>query len=106
LVPAVMVLALRLVDTLLITYNLKPNPYLKDVLPTKSSAQVMDLDGNYPGPGKEKIAILLLGSKCNHPLGIFAPDFSTMGDYLTKMSDELEGAENQDSGCKFPPALF
>ena len=100
LTPAVFLISLRIIDTLLITYNLKPNPYLKDVILKKSSAQVLDRNGNFPGVGKEKIAVLLLCAKSNHPLGVFAPDFSIMGGYLSKMSDELEGSTNQDSGCK------
>lgn len=104
LAPAVILLALRVVDTMLITYGYKPNPYLRDVLPKKSTAQVMGKDGNFSGPGKEKIAILLLGAKSNHPLGIFAPDFNTMGDFNKKMNEHLESADNQDTGCK--PPLF
>jgi hypothetical protein len=90
---------------MLITYGIKPNPYLRDVIPKKSTAQPMDKDGNFPGTGKEKIAILLLGAKSNHPLGIFAPDFRIMGDFNSKMYHELETADNQDSGCK-PPNSF
>jgi heme-degrading monooxygenase HmoA len=83
---------------MLITYNIIPNPYLKGRIPKKSTAQVMDRNGNFAGPGKEKVAILLLGAKSNHPLGIFAPDFSYMGGLLRKMTKELENDPTQDSG--------
>jgi heme-degrading monooxygenase HmoA len=83
---------------MLITYNIIPNPYLKNMIPKKSTAQVMDRNGNYAGPGKEKIAILLLGAKSNHPLGIFAPDFPHVGKLLERMTAELENDPKQDTG--------
>jgi hypothetical protein len=64
--------------------------------------QLTDLNGNFGRPGSEKIAVLLLGAKSNHPLGIFAPDFNTVGSYLQKMTKELENDPAQDSGCKYP----
>ena len=104
LTPAVLLLAARIIDTLLITYGVKENPYLKGVVYKKSTAQVMDKDGNFPGPGAEKIAILLLGAKSNHPLGIFAPDFGTTGGFLEKMTAELESRDQQDTGCEPVPS--
>jgi heme-degrading monooxygenase HmoA len=96
--PAITLLVLRLTHTMLITYNIIPNPYLKNAVPKKSTAQVMDRSGNFAGPGKEKVAVLLLGAKSNHPLGIFAPDFSYVGSLLQKMTAELENDPNQDTG--------
>lgn len=58
------------------------------------------------GAGKQKIAVLILGAKSNHPLGFFAPDFSKVGDYLKKMSDFLEDDKTQESGCEFHSRLF
>jgi hypothetical protein len=98
--PALLLLAVRIIDTFLISTGNKPNPYLTGVNPKKSTAQVMDRDGNFPGAGEEKVAILLLGAKSNHPLGFFAPDFGKVGNYLKEMTEELEGADNQDNGCK------
>ncbi|TAQ85125.1 hypothetical protein B7494_g6542 [Chlorociboria aeruginascens] len=98
LTPAVFLLIARTLDTALITYGFKPNPYLKNMLPKKTTAQVMSKDGTYAGPGKEKIAVLLLGAKSNHPLGVFAPDYNIVGDYLQKMTDELESDPTQDTG--------
>jgi hypothetical protein len=85
---------------MLITYGVIPNPYLAKAIPKKSTAQVMDRNGNFPGPGKEKIAVLLLGAKSNHPLGVFAPDFGTVGNFLQKMTKELENDPTQKTGCK------
>ncbi len=86
---------------MLITYGILPNPYLEGVVPKRFTAQVRDLDGNFTGPGQEKIAVLLLGAKSNHPLGIFAPGFPKLGEYLGMMNKELETDPTQESGCEF-----
>jgi hypothetical protein len=72
---------------------------LQNAPPKKSTAQIPDLNGNYNGPGKEKVALLFLGAKSNHPLGIFAPDFGVVGNYLGGMTRELESDPTQESGC-------
>jgi len=101
LTPAITVLLIRFINTLLITYGIIPNPYLQNAIPKKSTAQIPDLNGNFNGPGKEKIAVLFLGAKSNHPLGIFAPDFGIVGNYLEKMTSELESDPTQETGCMF-----
>jgi len=100
--PAIGLLLFRIVDTTLITYNLIPNPYLKDAIHKKVTAQPHDRDGNFGGPGKEKIAVMLLGAKSNHPLGMFEPRFGEVGKFLRRMTEELNGDSTRDSGCTFP----
>lgn len=99
--PAMAMLLAKIADTALITYNFKANPYLKNMLPKKTTAQPLDSNGKFAGAGKNKIAVLLLGAKSNHPLGFFAPDFDKVGGYLKKMSDLLEDDQTQESGCMF-----
>jgi len=96
--PAIGLLLFRIVDTTLITYNLIPNPYLKDAIHKKVTAQPHDRDGNFGGPGKEKIAVMLLGAKSNHPLGMFEPRFGEVGKFLRRMTEELNGDSTRDSG--------
>ncbi|PVH81212.1 hypothetical protein DL98DRAFT_514847 [Cadophora sp. DSE1049] len=100
--PAIALLLFRITDTTLITYNLIPNPYLKDAIHKKVTAQPHDCEGNFAGPGKEKIAIMLLGAKSNHPLGMFEPQFGKVGKFLRRMTEELNGDPTQDSGCMSP----
>lgn len=69
------------------------------MLPGKTAAQVLDRDGQFPEPGQEKVAILLLGAKCNHPLGIFSPDFAKVDEYMSGMIANLE-ANGEDTGCE------
>ena len=62
-----------------------------------------DGNGNYGAPGSERIAVLLLGAKSNHPLGVFAPGFGDLGKYMGRMNDELEADLEQSFGClSFP----
>ncbi|KAK0118686.1 hypothetical protein ONS95_007569 [Cadophora gregata] len=96
--PAIGLLLFRIIDTTLITYNLIPNPYLKDAIHKKVTAQPHDREGNFSGPGKEKIAVMLLGAKSNHPLGMFEPRFGKVGSFLRRMTEELNGDPTQDSG--------
>jgi hypothetical protein len=77
------------------------------VILKKTTAQVRHKDGNWSaknGASGEKIVVLLLGFKSNHPFGIFAPGFKEIGDYFRRMSVELsEGAA--DNGCTWLPPL-
>jgi hypothetical protein len=105
LTPAAALLTVRIIDTALITAGIKPNPYMEGVLMKKTTAQPLDVNGDFAGPGQEKIAILLLGAKSNHPLGLFAPDFGTVGEHLEAMTHELESETDQDTGCKCLPSI-
>lgn len=96
--PTLTLLAIRLINTMLITYEVIPNPYLQSISAKKTTVQLPDLDGEFGKSGSEKIAVLLLGAKSNHPLGIFAPDFKTVGGLLSSMTKELENDPQQDSG--------
>ncbi|KIN00685.1 hypothetical protein OIDMADRAFT_124659, partial [Oidiodendron maius Zn] len=98
LTPAFLILVVRTIDTLLITNGIKPNPYLHNVFPKRTTAQVLDKNGNFSGAGQEKIAVLLLGAKTNHPMGVFAPDFPKLGEYNQSMVNELQDPNSQDNG--------
>lgn len=91
--PAVALLAFRLLDAYLISLGLKRNPYLQDVSFKRTTAMVRDKDGEFPEAGQEKITILLLGAKSNHPFGVLAPGFRKMN--LSKMTKNMhENAAN------------
>jgi heme-degrading monooxygenase HmoA len=95
LLPSLLVLSLRAIDTALITYGWKPNPYLAGVIPKTTTGQMLSNNGEYTGPGERKIAILLLGVRINHPLGLFAPHFRHLGDLQAKMYDQLTNEVDQ-----------
>jgi Domain of unknown function (DUF4188) len=92
LLPAVALFVIRLIDSYLVAFNLKPNVYMTDVLPRKKiSALSIDADGQFTEkPATGKIAVLLLGAKSNHPFGIFAPGFKELGGHLNKMLKDLD----------------
>ncbi|KIW79173.1 hypothetical protein Z517_05785 [Fonsecaea pedrosoi CBS 271.37] len=96
--PSLIVLGVRLADTMAITLGRKKNHYLDEALPYRVSPQIPDEDGTFhEEAAEEKLAVFMLGAKVNHPLGIFAPNVKTIGDYLSQMIQDLE-AENPDLG--------
>ena len=97
--PAALILTAHLMNTVLITLGYKGNPYLEDVIMKKTSAQVPDQNGNFGEAGGQKIAVLLLGAKSNHPLGAFAPYFGQVNTYVQQMTAQLE-AGAQHNGCR------
>src|SRR5271170_6026080 len=99
--PAILLLSIHVINVILISAGYKPNPYFKDVIFKKSTPQVLDQNGNLSGSEQEKVAILLLGAKSNHPLGIFSPDYNTVNKFLIRMTEQLEDPLSQDSGCNF-----
>lgn len=101
LTPALAVLLFRLVSTLGVTYGYLANPYLKNAIIGKTAVQLPDLDGKFGEPGSQKIAVLLLGAKSNHPLGTFAEGFGTTSKYMSQMIKELDFESRNETGCKF-----
>ncbi|OJJ56089.1 hypothetical protein ASPSYDRAFT_207819 [Aspergillus sydowii CBS 593.65] len=90
-IPAVLVLAYRGLDVLLMTYGLKSNPAMDGIIPQKFSAQIPDQYGDFGDrPSRDGVVVLLLGAKSNHPLGILSPGFQKVGDYFTSMVKDLE----------------
>ena len=87
-------------NVILISKGFKPNPYFKNIIFKKSTAQVLDENATFRGPGQEKVAILLLGAKSNHPMGILSPDYKTVNEFLIRMTEQLEDPISQDTGCQ------
>ena len=91
--PSILILLYRFSDTLLITFDFKPNPYTHDSMTKKFSTVLPDTEGNLPSqidPGEQKLAIVLLGMKFHHPLGLFSPYSQNMNEWGTRMYAELE----------------
>lgn len=91
LTPAVGLLLLRLADTIAITAGVKANPYMKNVVLKKTSAQVPDQYGEFSADAAaEDVVIFLLCAKYNHPLGVLCPGAAEIGGYVQRMSEEIE----------------
>ncbi|KAJ8606810.1 hypothetical protein MRB53_040677 [Persea americana] len=91
LLPTTFVLLARFADSIAITLRFKPNPYLEDSIFEKWSVAIPDNDGTVSSePADEKVAVLLLGLKVNHPLGLFAPNVKRIDEFAREMAKELD----------------
>lgn len=91
LLPSILMLLVRFADTLAVTFHFRPNPYLEDVIYQKWSTVIPDKEGNFgETPAEEKVAVLLLSAKINHPLGLFAPNVKDLADRSQAMNTELD----------------
>ena len=87
------------------TFGLRKNRYMKDVIPGRSTAQVRNEDGDFPeGAAEETVAVLHLGAKSNHAMGLLAPEFVKMAMHLAKIADNLEEGK-REKGCELSPPL-
>ena len=89
--PAIAYILLNIIETTAITLGWKSNPYMKGVLMKKFSAQMPDSNGSYGSKAaRDDVVVFLIGTRCNHPLGAFAPGFKDLGDYFQGMQKSLE----------------
>lgn len=89
--PAILYLLLTALDTALVSTGLKSNPYMKDIIPKKFSAQIPDASGNHGSqPANQDIVVFLIGTRSNHPLGILAPGMLTSTKYFQGLTATLE----------------
>ncbi|KAL3466917.1 hypothetical protein BJX64DRAFT_249255 [Aspergillus heterothallicus] len=97
-VPALLILLYRILDVFLILYGVKPNPYMEGVIQKKFSAQIPFEDGSFGDrPSRDKVTVLMLGSKSNHPLGIFNPPFQKVAQLFNDMVVDLEANRDEYS---------
>lgn len=94
LLPAFIFLLARFINSMLIHYKIKPNPYLKDVIYPRATTVFPNEDGELDVSKKPKVAILLLGAKSNHPFGVFSPRFWEVFKWFQKMDDQFNSAES------------
>ncbi|KAL2784378.1 hypothetical protein BJX66DRAFT_89002 [Aspergillus keveii] len=94
-IPALLILLYRVIDVLLIMSGVKRNPAMGGVIREKFSAQIPFEDGSFgERPSRDKVTVLILGSKSNHPLGIFSPGYMKVAQLFADMVADLE--ENRD----------
>ncbi|KAK4096248.1 hypothetical protein N658DRAFT_501795 [Parathielavia hyrcaniae] len=90
LLPIVFLLLQRLVRTVLMAHGSIPNSELDGVMMGKFTAQMPAKDGFPPTqPAEQGIVVILLATRSNHPLGLFAKGFRDMGDHMKAMLTEL-----------------
>jgi hypothetical protein len=65
-IPALLILLYRAIDVLLIMYGAKRNPAMDGIIREKFSAQIPFEDGSFgERPSRDKVTVLILGSKSN-----------------------------------------
>lgn len=91
LLPTILILLARFSENLAITFKFKSNPYLTDVIQKRFATVIPDADGNISAqPASDKVAILILSLKINHPLGLFAPNVAGINEWQGGMMKELD----------------
>ncbi|GAB7350094.1 hypothetical protein MBLNU459_g0761t1 [Dothideomycetes sp. NU459] len=89
-VPAVAYLLYRAIVTYAMVTGLLPNTQMDGVLKDRITAQFPDSEGHYGSKASNSdVCVFLLGTRCNHPLGLVAPGFREVSDHFAAMSKDL-----------------
>lgn len=94
LTPAVAILLFKTLDAYAQAIGLRSNSYLEGIIPKKFSVVFPDEEGRFGNePSNRDVVVFLIGTRINHPLGIFAPgvgklDFPGMVKDLEEHSEE------------------
>lgn len=87
----------RIIPAVLIAGGLMPNTELQYVQPGKTTVVFPGQDrSSGPDPSGHGLALLILGVRISHPLGVLAPGGKKAGDYFDSLLAELDAhpAEN------------
>ena len=96
LLPAIAYMIYTTANTGAAAAGCKHNSMLDGVIMAKFSTALPDSGGNYGSkPADTSIAVLLIGFRNNHPLGILAPGVKQIGDYFAQMVVDLETHEDE-----------
>lgn len=87
--PVVFVVLLQTINHIALLMGWKRNSYLDRVIPGKVTA-LFPTSASVAQPKDDKICLVLLSARSNHPNGIFARDFGKIGDYFMSMRQDLE----------------
>jgi hypothetical protein len=89
LTPAVAILLYKTLDAYAQSIGLKPNSYMKGVLPKKFAVVFPDEEGNFGNePSNQDVTVFLIGIRINHPLGLLAPGVTKL--QMPEMIKDLE----------------
>ncbi|CAO2653337.1 Nn.00g027480.m01.CDS01 [Neocucurbitaria sp. VM-36] len=80
----------RLIPAIMISRGSLQNPELETVIPGKTAVLFPTRDGSSSQkPASQGIAVLILGVKISHPLGLFAPGAKQTGDFFFSLVKDL-----------------
>jgi hypothetical protein len=80
----------RIVPTILISTGKIPDEALQQVVPGKTTALFPQNDGSKGSPAGRGFALLIIGVRISHPMGLFAPGAKKTGDYFLNMVKTLQ----------------
>lgn len=96
LIPAVVLVAYRILDAYAISIGLKRNTYMDGVIMKKTSNVFPDDEGKFGSkPSNQDVVVFHIGTRFNHPMGLFAPHVKTVSDGFTQMIKDLEGHSDE-----------
>ena len=91
LVPAVAYIIYHTLDAYAMSTGWKRNRYMDNVVMKKFSAAFPDENGHQTNkPANDDVVVFLIGTRCNHPLGLLAPGAKDMGGFMIQMVKDLE----------------
>ncbi|TVY81840.1 Monooxygenase, partial [Lachnellula suecica] len=100
LTPTFTLAAYKISSIFLVTWGVLPNPHLKNVRKGRTTAVFPEADGSFDRQkgddfGGEGVCVMLLSTKCNHPLGMLYPPYQKLTEHGRAMFIDLEtnGAE-------------
>jgi hypothetical protein len=96
LLPAIVWIIVTSANTSAMAAGWKHNPMMDDLIMQKFSTAFPDGEGNYGDkPADMSIAVLIIGFRNNHPLGIFAPGVKQIGEFFQQMVKDLEAHDEE-----------
>ncbi|KAK5162868.1 uncharacterized protein LTR77_011125 [Saxophila tyrrhenica] len=88
--PVALVILYKTVAAMLQTVGVLKNPYLEGTMGQRTAIMYANEHGHYENPGDREVCAIMLASRSNHPLGMFAPGVKDVGDRFKAMVSELE----------------
>ncbi|TKA82538.1 hypothetical protein B0A55_02276 [Friedmanniomyces simplex] len=89
--PALVYLAWRSLRAYAMSVGWLHNVYMDDVILKKTSAQFPNAEGEFScTPADEQVVVLMIGTRVNHPMGLFAPGFAAVGEMFGHMATDCE----------------
>lgn len=87
--PVILFLSFKIIQTTCKVVGIVPNPRLKDVIPYRTALLFPDEKGVQEKAADSTVCAIVLGVVCNHPLGMLAPGYKRIGDDFAEMCEQM-----------------
>ena len=89
--PAFVIVLYEVYDRCAMALGWKHNRYMDGVMLKKFSSQLPDEKGRQGSrPADSDVVVLLIGARCNHPLGVLGPGYEQVASFFTSMAEDLD----------------